>query len=611
MVLPDCEAASAVFEQSFRSVACRVLRHASGRPWLVGCWTANDMRAVEAGEVRLAVLGVCGLTPAQLEHRLGGVDDVGGLEADVAGGSGSFHLVGSVAGRVYARGTASGDRRLFHTTVRGVSVAADRARTLAWLAGAQTDMSQVAVRLASLITVPHPLDHASMFHSVHAVPPGQALHIEPDGRAAVRQWWRAPEAELPLPEGAAGLRRALRDAVAARVRSGERWGADLSGGMDSTSLCFLAAEAGADLVALTLKARDPAREDVAYARQAAGRLPAGSVHLVFPTAQLPPYLTGLEEGGEPQDEPLTHRRDLAQQQHLAAAMRAHGADRRLCGQGGDQVVIAPVNHLHDLAPRHPLFVSRRLSGYATKHRWPRAALLPALADRRSYPSWLHSQARALHRGRTPGEGPASLLGWAPAVTMPPWATAQARHTAADLLTRAAAHASPLAGTRAAHFWLYQARQAGRVASVYGHSGLEAEMPFCDDAVIEASLRVRPHETDTPWSYKPLLATAMHGIVPEALLARTTKGSFTAEWVAGLTAHKRQLAHWCDTSLLAAAGLVDPGLLRRAWLSPTTLTARHLVAAEETLALEAWLRDLAAHPVPSHLKEHPHAPTTAR
>ncbi|MFI2619196.1 asparagine synthase-related protein [Streptomyces sp. NPDC018584] len=471
-------------------------------------------------------------------------------------------------------------------------------------------MSQVAVRLASLITVPHPLDQASMFHGIHAVPPGQALQVAPGAHPALRQWWLAPEAELPLREGAAGLRRALRDAVAARVRPGQRWGADLSGGMDSTSLCFLAAAAGADLVALTLEGHDPAREDVAYARQAAVHLPAETVHLIFPTAQLPPYLTGLEEGGEPQDEPLTHRRDMGQQHHLTAAMRAHGADRRLCGQGGDQVVVAPMNHLHDLAPRHPLLVSRRLSGYATKHRWPRATLLPALADRRSYPSWLRSQARALRHGRTQGEGPASMLGWAPAVTMPPWATTQARHTTADLLTQAAAHASPLAGARAAHQWLYQARQAGRVAFVYGHSGLEVEMPFCDDAVIEASLRVRPLETDDPWSYKPLLATAMHGIVPPGLLARTTKGSFTAEWLAGVTAHKRRLAHWCDTSLLVAAGLVDPVLLRRAWLSPTTLRARHLVAVEETLALEAWLRDLAAHPVPSHLKEHPHASATA-
>ncbi|MBO8185188.1 asparagine synthase-related protein [Streptomyces spirodelae] len=564
------------------------------------------MRTAESGERRLALVGISTLTTELLRARLRAARQVSDLHGVWEGGAGSCHVVASVAGRVYARGTASGDRRLFHASSEGLTVVADRARTLSWLVGAEVEMRQVAVRLSSLVAPPHPLDEQSMFQGVEAVPPGHAVQVEPDGRRPLlHRWWRPPEPELPVRAAAADVRDALREALAARVRPGQVWGADLSGGMDSTSLCFLAAEAGAQLVALTLDWSSPG-EDTAYARQAAALLPASTVHRTFPAVGLPSYYAGFTEGGEPEDEPLTHRRDMAQQQHMTAATREHGARGRICGQGGDQVVLPPLNHLHELAARHPLMAHRRLAGYAVKDRWSYRALARALADRRSYPSWLRSQAEALRpvrRGRRSGEGAASMLGWGPEVTMPPWATDHARDMTGDLLSEAAADVRPLAGTRCGHQWLYQVRQAGRIAAVYRTSGLEVEMPFCDDAVLAACLRTLPHEAGDPWSYKPLLTAAMDGIVPSPLLARTTKDFATAEWHSGMRVHRRQLAQWCDTSLLAAADLVHPETLRRAWLNTGLLPASQGPAAEATLAVESWLRDLAARPVPDYLKEH--------
>jgi asparagine synthase (glutamine-hydrolysing) len=136
-----------------------------------------------------------------------------------------------------------------------------------------------------------------------------------------------------------------------------------------------------------------------------------------------------------------------------------------------------------------------------------------------------------------------------------------------------------------------------------------EMPFCDDAVLEACLRVRPHEAATPWTYKPLLAAAMRGIVPQPLLDRTTKGEATREWHTGLKTHRRQLASWCEDSRLVAAGLAEPRELGRAWLSPAILPAADGPALEFTLAAETWLREVEQHPVPAYLKEHPREPSS--
>ncbi|WP_240509313.1 asparagine synthase-related protein [Streptomyces agglomeratus] len=92
-----------------------------------------------------------------------------------------------------------------------------------------------------------------MWRGVHAVAPGRALLLERDGSHRTKVWWHAASPQLSLAEGAPVLREALREAVSLRVRPGQVLGADLSGGIDSTSLCFLAAEAGARLVTASLR----------------------------------------------------------------------------------------------------------------------------------------------------------------------------------------------------------------------------------------------------------------------------------------------------------------------------------------------------------------------
>ncbi|WP_052411222.1 asparagine synthase-related protein [Streptomyces sp. NRRL S-118] len=609
-VLPDCDAALAVFRR-LRGAACHVVPHESGRPWLVGCWSADRARIVGTGPVRVALLGVFGVSEAELRRRAAEVRATAQAEQLARGVAGSFHLLASVRGEVYARGAAAGARRLYRAAADEVAVLADRARTLAWLTGAEVDARQVAVRIALLEPTPFPLDRAAMFYGVRAVPPECAVRLDRRGRADERRWWHAPEGEQELPpaEAAAGLRQALRDAVEVRVRPGQVWAADLSGGMDSTSLCFLAAEAGARLVAATLVLSDAANEDAHYARLAVARLPSGTTHLPFPIAGLPPYLTGLADTEEPDDEPSLKRRDLAQQRHIRSALRAYGAERRLSGQGGDHVVLPPVAHLHDLVRRQPGTALGQLNAFAAMYRWPRGATARCLADRRGHAAWLADQSPHLAEGRSvPGAKPD--LGWGPSMTPAPWATEQTRQAAAELLRRAAADVPPLAGTRGRHRWVHQAQQAGRVAVTYEQHGMALEMPFCDDAVLEACLRARPHEALDPWHYKPLLAQAMRGIVPDRLLDRTTKGDASAEWHAGMKARQPLLAAWADTSLLVAAGLADRDTLRRAWLSPGTLPAACGPAVETVLAAESWLRDIESHPTPDHLKEHPRDPDQA-
>ncbi|MDF3293091.1 asparagine synthase-related protein [Streptomyces silvisoli] len=602
VVLPDREIHPDVMRQ-LRQRAAQAVSHPSGRPWLVGAWSPHELTFAAAGEVRLAVAGVCSLTTEELAIRARRVHSLAAVESALGKAHGSFHVIASVGGHTYVRGTLSGERRVYLTAVEGGVICADRARTLAWLTSAELDTAQLAVRLTGF-TAPHPLAGGALWRGIRRVIPGEALHLDPGGQWRTARWWQAPEGELPLSEAAPALRQALREAVALRVRPGEVLGADLSGGMDSTSLCFLAAEVGARLVTATLRWTAPGNEDHAYAQHAAELLP-GAEHLVFPSAELPAHFTGLDDRRDPGDEPSAALRDRAQQHHLAEAMRARGAVRRLSGHGGDHVVQPPDAYVHGLLRRSPLVGLRHAAGLRARRRWQLAAVARMLLDGHAYGTWL---------ARTTGQlraAPARRVirapqGWGLQPQLPPWASDQAVDLVGELLRAAARNVEPLAVERGRHAWIHQAQEAGRIAGhlAYGTAaeGLPVHSPFCDDAVINACLATLPQEAATPWSYKPLLAAAMHGLVPTRVLHRTTKDHCGVEWQHGLRLHRRELAAWAEESRLVASGVANAELLRRALLSPGLLRGGS-AELESTLGAEAWLRDLEAHPAPVHLTHH--------
>jgi asparagine synthase (glutamine-hydrolysing) len=480
-------------------------------------------------------------------------------------------------------------------------VAADRAHTLAWLSGAGLDDGQLAARLA-YGGLPHPLAHGSVWREVHGLAGHDALYLRPDGGSSTSRWWPAPEPVLPVAEGAAGLRQALLDAVASRIRPGEAVAADLSGGLDSTSVCFAAAAAGADLRTVTIRWTGEFNEDVRWARLAAERLPVVAA-LEYEPEQLPTYLTGLGRRGQPSDEPTLLPRGEAQRRAITADLLDAGAEVYLCGHGGDAMVHAPWHHLRDTVRRRPWIALRHAAGYRAMARWSFADTVRALADSGSYRTWLAGLPDQLPGG-SPAAGGAPR-GWGDGLWLPPWSGSRAVDAAAEALRSAAPTAEPLAGTRGQHAWIQtmqaSGRQARQLEQASGRTGLPILAPFCDDRVAAACLAVRPDETRSPWDYKPLLKAAMRDLVPPRSLSRTTKDHATREWYRGLRAHRQALVELADGSLLADRGLVRPDALRAALTSPETLRTP-TVALEQAVWMECWLRDLADHPEPAFVRK---------
>jgi asparagine synthase (glutamine-hydrolysing) len=184
------------------------------------------------------------------------------------------------------------------------------------------------------------------------------------------------------------------------------------------------------------------------------------------------------------------------------------------------------------------------------------------------------------------------MGWSARPRMPLWATPDAVAAARRLLREAAEQTPPLDPDRVQHLVLESAVLSGtairQMNAVLAPSGVTWEMPFLDDRVLEAALSVRIADRFARDRYKPVLAEAVRGIVPEPVLGRRSKGEYSAEVYDGMRRNQHDLLAYCDDLRLGERGLADPVALRSALVGPKP-ESRHLAPFENTLACEAWLR----------------------
>ncbi|TXS39683.1 asparagine synthetase B family protein [Streptomyces sp. uw30] len=609
-ILPDGESGVAA-ARLLRPWAGETIAHHSGRPWLLGSWPDGLVTVGAAGARRVAVIGRCPVTAAELSARAGRLRDIGDVERIARGLTGSFHLLASVDGTVRARGSASGVRRLFHARVAGVTVAADRSDRLAAVTGAALDERLLAAHLLAS-PLPYPLDDHCVWQGVQAVPSFGCLLIDAEGRARTQPWWTPPEPQLAWQEGVPAVRAALTAAVGACTADGGTVSADLSGGMDSTSLCFLAAReqertrpAGARLVTMRWQSIDPENDDAAWAARAAARLP-GSEHVTPSRDEWPLWysdLTALTGDAVPTDEPGPWVRDGARLAALCRLMTGRGSRLHLMGGGGDELFSTFPSHLHDYVRCHPLAAYARIRTQRASQHWPLGQLLRQLADRRTFNQWLTAWAQDF-TSATPLSTAlvrrAPSTAWGVDLRMPPWATRDAAAAVQSLLREAAETAEPLALQRGQHTALACVRTGGRglrqLDQVTSRRGLGHAAPYLDDQVIEAALAIRVAERSTPGRYKPVLAEAMRDIVPDDVLRRQTKGEYSTDFHASLRHNRAGLVELFDGSWLARTGLIDDAALRASLLGvhPTPEGLRSL---SSSLGTEIWLRSRPAHTSP--------------
>jgi asparagine synthase (glutamine-hydrolysing) len=412
---------------------------------------------------------------------------------------------------------------------------------------------------------------------------------------------------LPVPgralsDGAGLLREALASAVRARC-AGHVVSSDFSGGLDSTSIAFLAAAAAQRPVAsVCYHQPDAPAADLAEATRFAQLEPRISLLVATGSRQTLPFAALTDpswdaesaRSGEPAPQALTSR---AASLRLAVAS-SNGARLHLTGEGGDAVLLASPAYLARLAREHDARTFLRHCGGYARMRYASPAAIAGKALRLAGTSRLRALsllAQELQRptGRQPDW--ASQIAWWPPTGEPAtWLTSRMRRELADMASdpETARGIADDAGPAdlAALADLRRSGDAHRYLRQLGEPlGLAVHAPFLDTQVIKAALSVPAQTRADPRSYKPLLRAAMTGLVPAEVLSRRTKGDYSAEDYRGAREAAAALRGLLRDSRLADMGVVEPGAMDAVLDRMTAGVSVPLGPVNMLLATETWLR----------------------
>lgn len=585
-ILPDLADAKP-FMEKLPFVNPTVLMYPSGRPWVVGHWGEGEVVEASVGTVRAVVIGHCPITTAQLQQLISRIRNVADVDVLARRLSGTFHLIAYIDGTVRAQGSLAGLRRLFHTRKHGITIAADRADVLATVTRTNVNERILAARVTCGGMLPPPLGEQSVWSNVSTLPADSFLAME-SGQEV--QWWRAPQADVPLEQGVDAVKAALVTAVASRQPDQGRLSADLSGGMDSTALCFLAADKNPELLTFRWGEAEAGNDDARFAAYAATALPQAE-HLVVEHGDLASLFSAPQDWVD-QEQPYVFTRTLARTRQTAKILAEQGSQLHLTGHGGDELFYKFPGYLHRLARRQPWMALKHLRGHSALSRWPLRDSVRELAGRGDINSWWRAQSQNLTMPAPASRFPPLEWNFVP-LRAAPWVTDHALDLARSAIYETAETVRPFAEDRGQHQFLLALRTTGpayaQLSRVYADYGVQLHMPYLDDRVIEAALTVLLHERATPWRYKPLLAAAMRGIVPEQILSRSTKGEFSADLSAGRRKNMSELVETFRDSTLAQHDLIDVAVLRKHMAMPQMDSTRD-VSLEHLLGCENWLKN---------------------
>ncbi|WP_341729514.1 asparagine synthase-related protein [Brooklawnia sp.] len=492
--------------------------------------------------------------------------------------------------RVRAHGTLSGTHQIFCSRVDDVTVAASRAALLAELAGSSVRTELISTLLLAP-RAPWPLSDEPLWEGVRLVPSTHSITIQPDGSASTVPRWSYPAHREPLTELAPQLHSALHASVATRAALAPVLSSDLSGGLDSTTLAFLADEHTDDLLTVRQNARDVTNDDAHWAVLASSRMRSRRHIQINPHEAKPWYTDWSANADNDLGSPYPALRTLGLNRCLAQRVAQHGSTLHLTGLGGDELFSTSFTHLHALIRQNPLRALRPVRGMQAIARWKTVATYRALIHSEPHATWLRNMANNLTSGLTMNP----QVDWEPESRMPPWATKTAVESARDLIHDSAkailaeADSIPVIDFEMLRLVNADGTLIRRMSQSAQQYGVDFEAPFLDDRIVDLAFRVQLTDRVAHGVFKPVLQAAMPNTIPPELRTRRSKGDYSAEAYAGLAENRPSMIREFETgSLLHDQGLIDASAFCDflTAIHPSTEPLRFL---DNTLGTEIWLR----------------------
>jgi asparagine synthase (glutamine-hydrolysing) len=391
------------------------------------------------------------------------------------------------------------------------------------------------------------------------------------------------------------LRRELLEALRTRLAAASTLSADFSGGIDSSSLAFLAANGRERVHCLTSRSFDQGdHDDVEYALRFA-ELHGGLTHWIVPESpgQLP-----FADLRTTTDQPCAAPFFVGPTKARLARARELGSTHHLVGEGGDLLFSPPPVYLADLARKGQFtMLWRHCRAWARlRTRSPQQLFRRAMAI--GIGGWRHevrTLASSIGAG-TPAGPPAWEDDWIAFWPRPQadWLTVRARRALAEEIHEVANRPDPTRDTSCADVvtrgWLRQQSRTMRVVRAAGAElGIEVHAPFLDPHVVRAALSVPAHLRVDPRAPKRLLRSALTGLVPDSVLSRPTKGDYSRDAYRGVRAAAPALRRLLTDPAAADHRLIEPRPVRD--VLEVAIDGRPIPWGpfNQLLALELWLR----------------------
>jgi len=422
------------------------------------------------------------------------------------------------------------------------------------------------------------------YKGIRAVPPACFVRLEPARLLVERYWDFDPSRRVRYhsdEEYEEHFRSAFTRAVERRLNSDAPILAELSGGMDSSSIVCVA-----DTITSGRGARTPRLDTLSYFTDSE------------PNWNERPYFTAVERKRGRQGRHIRVRAEDSLQleparnefswtpasyrgQESSAArqfrecMRAGGYRVVLSGIGGDEVtggVPTPTPELADLlAAAQFRRLARQITAWALSQRKPwfhllrdavRGFLPPSLRSSPEFagpPPWIRAEFRA--RQSRALKGYPCRLRW-----LGPRASFQQNRMALDALRRQLA-----------------------CSAVPCDPPYERSYPFLDRDLLEFLYAIPREQLVRPGQRRSLLRRALAGIVPEEILNRRRKAFVVRAPIAALGAQQPAIALLTTDMMGASLGIFDEAALNRAVERGIRGEEFSMVPLLRALRLESWLR----------------------
>jgi asparagine synthase (glutamine-hydrolysing) len=429
-----------------------------------------------------------------------------------------------------------------------------------------------------------PAPHLTPYTQIYSVPPSSFVRLAIGQKAITKYWDFDPAKRIRFDTDAEyeeHFRSLFVTSVRRRLRAPDPILAELSGGMDSSSIVCIADDIIAKGRACTPRLdtvsyyddSEPNWNERPYFAKVEERRGRAGLHIDVGAFHFPVFECGA-------DRFVATPASIGMSNRLAKELSAHRAQHfsvMLSGIGGDEVmggVVTPLPELQNLlAGIHLRLLARQLKVWALNQRRPWFHLLfeaigeflprnfAASSGARSLPTWLAPD--FVRRNRTAIQGYKARLNFFGA---PP--SFQENMRTFDAMCRQfacnAVSAEPL---------------------------YEKRYPYLDRDLLEFLYAIPPEQLVCPGQRRSLMRRALVGIVPDEILNRRRKAFVDRGPRVAIHATRDRLLEMASEPLSSALGVVDAKSLREALEQVQSGQEIPIVGLMRTLTLEMWLRNV--------------------